>query len=80
MEGDNHYCMIDLSDRSAIERRIVGALRTAIAAHGPIDHNYISSAAKRVYGELKAARREQAGANMSWDDPLTHPDDDAALL
>jgi hypothetical protein len=50
--------IVDLTDRSAIERRIAGALTAAIDAHGPIVRRNVSSGAKRVYSELKAASRE----------------------
>lgn len=46
-----------LSDRSAVEKAIVAAIRCAIGAHGPVTRENASSAAKRVYGELKALRR-----------------------
>ncbi len=36
-----------------IERVIVGALRSAIAAHGPITCERIGSAAKRITGQFK---------------------------
>jgi hypothetical protein len=35
------------------ERAIVGALRSAIEAHGPITAEHIGSAAKRILGNLK---------------------------
>lgn len=50
-----------LDERSKVERCIVGALLTAIEAHGPIrsdDPSTLASAAKRVYGTLKALRKQ----------------------
>ena len=34
-------------------RAIIGALKSAIDAHGPIDKTRITSAAKRILGALK---------------------------
>ena len=39
--------------RSEMEKQVVGALKSAIAAHGPITEENVSSAAKRVIGVLK---------------------------
>jgi len=50
---------LELDNRSTIERRIVGAIRSSVAAHGTLDFDTAPSAAKRVYGELKALAREQ---------------------
>lgn len=41
--------------REAIERAVVGALRSAINDHGPITADKITSAAKRVIGNLRNA-------------------------
>lgn len=53
--GPNHPAY----DRAALERKIAGALRNTIHAHGPITPEHIGSAAKRVYkavvGHLKGA-------------------------
>lgn len=38
---------------SAIERAIIGALRSAIRDHGPITPAHVGSAAKRVLGNLR---------------------------
>jgi len=41
-----------------VEKLVIGALKTTIKAHGPIDLKWIASAAKRIahqiFGELKA--------------------------
>jgi hypothetical protein len=50
---------LDLTQRTAIEKRIVGALVAAADAHGPITRATVSSAAKRVFSELKAEARAQ---------------------
>ena len=50
---------LDIEDRSKLERQIAGALKSAIAAHGPITLVNHSSATKRVYGLLKALAKEQ---------------------
>jgi hypothetical protein len=50
----------DAEFRSTLERRVAGALRSAIEAHGPIDKRTTGSAAKRVVGqilELLASRK-----------------------
>lgn len=39
-------------DKSLETKRISGALRQTINAHGPITLNYIGSATKRIYGVL----------------------------
>jgi len=44
---------VDISDRCAVERAIAGALKNSINSHGPIDYKLISSASKRIYGQLK---------------------------
>lgn len=54
--------IIDLNDRSSLERQIVGALRSAIHAHGPITNDNASSAAKRVIGVIKVYNRNQSRA------------------
>ena len=38
---------------------IAAAVRSAVDAHGPITREQIGSAAKRIYGQLKAERRAQ---------------------
>ena len=40
-------------NRSALEKAINGALRSAIDAHGDIKRENISSASKRILGALK---------------------------
>ena len=42
-----------IADRPDNERRIAGALRSAIGAHGPITSEWIGSAAKRVESTLR---------------------------
>lgn len=49
---------IDLSNRGLLERQIVGAIRDAINAHGPINRNNANSAAKRVIGCIKTYNRK----------------------
>ena len=44
-------------ERADLERQIVGALRSAIDAHGPITRLIVGSAAKRVTRQIEAARR-----------------------
>lgn len=41
--------------REAIERAVIGALRSAINDHGPISADKITSAAKRIIGNLRNA-------------------------
>lgn len=55
-----------------IERKIVGALRSTIDAHGPITEERIGSAAKRVYGALygKQAAPSPSTANREHHDEL----------
>lgn len=43
--------------REALERAVVGALRSAIKDHGPITAEHIGSAAKRVVGNLENVGR-----------------------
>jgi hypothetical protein len=40
------------AERSALEKRIAGALRSCIDAHGPITPERIGSAAKRAVGAI----------------------------
>jgi hypothetical protein len=40
-------------EREALERSVIGALRSAIHDHGPITAGTIGSAAKRVVGNLR---------------------------
>lgn len=47
-------CANPSSARASLERRIAGALRVAISAHGPITADTVGSAAKRVAGQLLA--------------------------
>lgn len=54
--------LLDLQDRSLIERRLVGAIRSAIHAHGPITPETAPSAAKRACAALKQIAREQRQA------------------
>lgn len=44
---------IDLSESGTLERRIAGALKSAIQAHGPITVELVESALKRVIGAIK---------------------------
>src|SRR5262249_61874865 len=39
--------------RRSLERAVAGALSEAIWTHGPITHEWIGSAVKRVLGQLK---------------------------
>lgn len=49
---------VELSEqRGTLERKIVGALRNAIDAHGPITLSNANSAAKRVIGAIKDHNR-----------------------
>lgn len=52
-----------LDDRSKVEKAIVGAICTAVAAHGVITIENAPSAAKRVYAVLKRLRREATGGS-----------------
>lgn len=56
-----------LSNRSDVERLICSALRSSINDHGPITVDSISSAAKRVYAQLKAYRRPFLNGNEGTD-------------
>lgn len=58
-----------MNDRAAVERQIVGALKSTIDAHGPITRENVSSAAKRIVSELKAKERMDANAQA----PDRHP-------
>lgn len=40
--------------RDKVERMISGSLRSCIHSHGPITHEWIGSATKRIYSQLKA--------------------------
>jgi len=51
--------VLDISDRSSVESRLAGALKNTIYAHGPITKDWVASAAKRMYGQLKGMAREQ---------------------
>ncbi len=51
--------MLNLQDRSLIERMIAAALKCVIDSHGPITIENRASAAKRIYGMLKALARGQ---------------------
>jgi hypothetical protein len=55
---------LDLEDRSDVESKIVAALRNAIDAHGIITKENASSAAKRVYGQMKNLARQQRESRM----------------
>lgn len=50
---------LDLTQRSSIEKRIANGLVSAADSHGPITRANVSSAAKRIFSELKAEAREQ---------------------
>jgi len=54
---------LDLAERSLVERAVVGALKSAICAHGPITVGNRASAAKRVYAALKQLARERRKAS-----------------
>lgn len=47
------------SDRSGFEKAIVGALKSAIDAHGPITKENVSSAAKRIVSVAKQWRQDE---------------------
>ena len=49
--------MLNLEDRSLVERTIASALKCTIDSHGPITAENRASAAKRVYGMLKCLAR-----------------------
>lgn len=48
-----------VEDRGAFESSLVGILRTAIIAHGPITEDNAHSAAKRLVGQMKAWRKDE---------------------
>jgi len=48
-----------MKDRAKLERRIAGALRSTVDAHGPITKQWVGSAAKRVVSEIKVLEREE---------------------
>lgn len=50
----SHSVLHATYDRSATERAIAGALRSAIDAHGSIDRRNIGSATKRIVKQLTA--------------------------
>lgn len=67
--------LIDLSDRSRLERAINGALRATIHDHGPITVHTLSSASKRVVGALKTFNRQTLERAMtSVTDPNRYAD------
>jgi hypothetical protein len=50
--------IVNLSEqRGTLERKIVGAIRNAIDAHGPITYENANSAGKRVIGAIKDHNR-----------------------
>ncbi len=49
--------VVDLNQRGSLERKIVGALKMAIDAHGPITLDNVSSAAHRVINIIKEHNR-----------------------
>jgi len=50
---------LNLENRAQVERMIAGALLNAIHSHGSITPDNRSSAAKRVYSQLKALAKAQ---------------------
>jgi hypothetical protein len=46
-------------DRLHLDRLVTGSLRCAIHTHGPITHERICSAAKRIVGQIHAVLRAQ---------------------
>lgn len=54
---------LDIENRSDVEKIIAGALKSTINVHGPITPEWIGSASKRIYGQLrglaKLQRKEQ---------------------
>jgi len=62
---------LELRNRSEIEREIVGALKSAMDAHGPITPANVNSAAKRVYKTLGSlAKRQRDKQDPSPTSPL----------
>ena len=53
-------------DRQHLDRLVTGALKSTIHAHGPITHEHICSAAKRMSGQIHAVLRAQ---HQGLDDP-----------
>jgi len=47
-----------LSNKGKVEKRINGALKDSIHAHGPITHKNLCSASKRVWGAFKSLFKE----------------------
>lgn len=57
-----------LDDRSKVERRICSAVRSGLNDHGKDSPTVLAAAiAKRVYGELKALRREHNARGQQAD-------------
>jgi predicted RNase H-like HicB family nuclease len=73
--------VLDLADRSRIERELVGAIRSVVDAHGPLTRANAHSAAKRAYSSLKAMAREQQHRAQATEagEPLLSPEEYAAL-
>lgn len=67
-----------LANRGKVEKRIVGALKSSIDAHGDITLDNVSSAGKRMWGMLKGLIKEKRAENDDDDDGGTGEDDDAA--
>ena len=64
-EKDNLNTISKLKkDKSFETKRISGALRQTINAHGPITLNYIGSATKRIYGVLLNDQNKNKKINL----------------
>jgi len=53
-------------DRQHLDRLVTGGLKCAIDTHGPITHERICSAAKRMAGQIHAVLRAQ---HLDLEDP-----------
>lgn len=52
------FIALDGPKRGTLERKIVGALKNSINAHGPITKDNLSSAAKRIIHAIKEHNKE----------------------
>ena len=63
---NSHMIDLVIEDRECARRAIMGGLKDAINQHGPIEESNISSAVKRIYGQLDSLSEEQSAEFRSY--------------
>lgn len=61
-----------MRDGNTVVKEINASIKSCIAAHGPITHEWVGSASKRILAALKVLRRRHQSLGHDKSDELMH--------